>query len=39
MELLEGGTLKDYITESKKLDAQKSLYILHKLLEGYKIIK
>lgn len=39
MELLEGGTLKDFIVGSKFIREDKALQILHNLLKGYKILK
>jgi serine/threonine protein kinase len=39
MELLEGGTLKDYIAQCKKLDPVQALLILKCILQGYKILK
>ena len=39
MELLQGGTLKDYISRKKKLNEEEALRILHHLLAGYKILK
>lgn len=38
-ELLSGGTLKDYISECKKVEPLTALFILRKMLEGYKILK
>ena len=39
MELLEGGTLKDYLSQCKKIDEDKSILILGRILEGYRILK
>lgn len=39
MELLEGNTLKSYINEIKKLDEEKSFFILERILQGYQILK
>jgi serine/threonine protein kinase len=39
MELLEGGTLKDYIAQCKKLDPAQALLILRSILQGYRILK
>ena len=39
MELLEGKTLKEYLGHEKKLDEKRAVYILTKILEGYKILK
>ena len=39
MELLEGGTLKDYISNSKTIEEDKALQILYHLVKGYAILK
>lgn len=39
MELLEGGTLKDFIAQAKKLDPAQAIHILQKLLDAYQILK
>jgi serine/threonine protein kinase len=39
MELLEGGTLKSYIAERKKLEESKAFFILGRILDGYRILK
>ena len=39
MELLQGGTLKDYISRRKKLSEEEAVRILHHLLIGYRILK
>lgn len=39
MEMLEGGTLRDYLSQVKKLDERTAFAILEQILEGYRAIK
>ena len=39
MELLEGGTLKDYLSQVKKLDEKTAYTILEQILDGYRGVK
>lgn len=39
MELLSGGTLKDYLGKFKRLEEERATHIIKNILEGYKILK